>query len=395
MRTRETVLEKYLGTHLIKGSPPDILNGVQLRWTTSLINGTEGHWGYPHFPPLKDIGGDFLVSSFKRVRPFIPVGKIVRPGVPLEETYEGCVMPDLDYLGPVGGNLTDPSAWGATAYNRMRPDKPSFSGLNSIYELKDIPEMLRMRFIPHGLKDLGNFHLALQFGWLQLLRDCRNLVSTQMSAQDRLKQLIRDNGRPIRRKIMLEDVILPGRRENELGYPVAGTQPILTTGFYQGQSTTVFNLYDYRRTWASAQFRYWLPDGPRDINWTRNMLARIFGLRVTPAVVYNAIPWTWLADWFTNAGDVVANLSGGVADRLAADRYYLMQERGAYASLQSSNTFLRYGGLTKFTVSGTASENWAHKVRVKGDPFGLNTSQNTLSGMQLSILGALGLSRLR
>jgi hypothetical protein len=125
------------------------------------------------------------------------------------------------------------------------------------------------------------------------------------------------------------------------------------------------------------------------------MLARIFGLRPSPIVVYNAIPWTWLADWFVNAGDVVSNLSMGVADRLAADRFYIMQERGAWSKLESTCSFMRADTNDVNTVSGTASEVWAHKVRVKGDPFGLNTQPNQLTGMQLAILGALGLSRLR
>ena len=393
MRARFTRIPIYFGTHSIKGSPPSDKYLNQVLWNTELVEGDRGNWGYPDFPPDRDIGGPFFVRGHKRVMPKVSVGKIIRPGAPNEETYTGCVGPSLEILSMVSGKLADPSSWGATAYNRMRPDKPNFEGLNAIYELKDLPGMLEQRL--RRISDIGNYYLALQFGWKPLYRDVVNLVKTQMSAQDRLKQLIRDNGRPVRRKIMLEDVRLPGGYTDSIGYPVSAMQPILPTQFYAGQHVTKLNLYDYRKTWASAQFRYWLPEGPRDILWTARMMARIFGFNPTPKVVYNAIPWSWLVDWFTNAGDVIANMSGGIADRLAADRFYLMQERGAYGTLEGMGVYYRYPDFAPVRVSGTASEQWYHKVRLKGDPFGLNTSQNNLSGMQLSILGALGLSRLR
>jgi hypothetical protein len=394
MRSKLINLYGQAGVKKTQGSPDSHVSLRQLYWKTELWEGDTGHWGYPDFPPDRDCGGNFGLQGLKKVNPWIKIPKIIRPGAPYKETYEGYVTPDLDILGFVGGGwLADPSSWGASAYNRMRPDKPSFQGLNALYELKDVPGMLKQRFTP-DLRGAGNYWLALKFGWEPLLRDCRNLVTTQMGAQDRLKQLIRDNGRPVRRKIMLEDVILSQGYKDVYTYPVAGMYPILPTQFYVGQSVTKLNLYDYRRTWASAQFRYWLPEGPRDIVWTARMLGRIFGLNPTPSVVYNAMPWSWLVDWFTSAGDVVANMSAGVADRLAADYYYLMQERGAYSERESQCTFMREADMQPITVSGKASENWYHKRRVRGDPFGLNTSPNNLSGMQLSILGALGLSRL-
>jgi len=396
MRSRSTILNHAGGVKRMASNPDTVIPEINnLSIYTELVDGDYGHLGYPDFPKDKDIGGPFFLRGRKEVWQPVYVGRINRPGAPLKETYEGWMTPPTigGALGFVGGKLADPTSWGATAYRRMRPDLPSFNGLNALYELKDVPEMLRQRFKPI-LQDVGNAFLSWKFGWDALRSDCQNLVKTQMSAQKRLAQLIRDNGRPVRRRIMLEDTVLAHPYDNVKTYPVAGMVPVLESQFYGG-AEAIHNLFDYRRTWASAQFRYWLPEGPRDIVWTRRMLANIFGLNLTPDMVYKAIPWSWLVDWFTNAGDVISNMSGGMAGRLAADRYYLMQERGAQYTLQSTQTFFRDDGHdTKFTVTGTNFANWYHKVRMRGDPFGLNTSPNQLSGMQLAILGALGLSRL-
>lgn len=252
--------------------------------------------------------------------------------------------------------------------------------------------MLKQRMTSGAnLKNMSNYWLALQFGWKPLLSDIRKLVQTQMNAQKRLNQLLRDNGRPVRRRIMLQDD--SDFNSESSGNNTNGMFPTFPTGYV---STAKWKQIQRagNRWWASAQFRYWLPDGPRDIAWSRMMKARIFGINPSPSVVYNAVPWSWLADYFTNLGDVISNLDAGVADRLAADRFYVMRERWKTTTCTMWATFRRRDG-TPVPISGTASSYGAHKSRGKGDPFGFNTNQNQLTGMQLSILGALGMSRLR
>lgn len=123
-------------------------------------------------------------------------------------------------------------------------------------------------------------------------------------------------------------------------------------------------------------------------------MAYLFGLTPTPQVIWNAIPWSWLADWFSNAGDVLSNLDTGVADRCAADYFYVMREKGIIITYNCdfylANT-TRYEG-NHFSLDSVAQA--TTKSRLRGDPFGFHLSEINLNPMQLSILGALGLSRL-
>jgi hypothetical protein len=274
----------------------------------------------------------------------------------------------------------------------MKPDKPNMNLLNSIYELKDVPGMLHQRFLNHGLAGIGDYYLALKFGWEALLKDCRDFVQTQRNAQKALKQLLHDEGKPVRRKINLA---------HDMSSPIVtggagiSTFPSFVTYFYGPNGRHTDTEYTGSDIWASARFRYWLPGGPRDVNWTRRMLAAIYGLKPTPAVVYRAIPWTWLVDWFTNIGDVIDNLDTSLVDRLANDYFYVMRHDYTRSTRTCTGTFFRSPTMELVDWSATSTLQWGCKSRVAGDPFGFNTPQNALSGVQLSILGALGLSKLR
>jgi len=110
-------------------------------------------------------------------------------------------------------------------------------------------------------------------------------------------------------------------------------------------------------------------------------------------MIYNAIPWSWLNDWFSNTGDILENLDVGVADRLAADYCYLMQDCQTHREYYAEGKFHDKAG-NIFSVSATSYSVAGTKNRIIGDPFGFSTNPNSLSATQLSILGALGLSRL-
>jgi len=352
--------------------------------------GKEGNMGYPSLLGEKNVGHEFHLSGNTYTRPPIHVGEIWRGG-PNKNRFNGALCPN-PLIFPSGiGSLNKPDAWGAEAYHKMKPTKPSFAGLNALYELKDLPGMLRQRFSP-SLMGASNYWLALQFGWKPLLSDIRNTIRVQLNGQQRLAQLLKDNGRPVRRRISLFDTISTPVITDGTAY--GALQPVLDTFYYQGQPKYRYSSFTRDRVWASARFRYWLPEGPRDIAWKRRMLGRIFGLNPTPSVVYNAVPWSWLIDWFTNFGDCLSNMEAGVADRLAADYYYIMRHKESVGKTDVLGLFKDRNGLT-VKAAGTATFTYFDKYRTRGDPFGFNTSANTLTGMQLSILGALGMSRLR
>ena len=355
--------------------------------------GHTGHYGYPDFPDDKNVGGPFRLYKRSIVHEPSAASELWGGG-PNGYYYVGSLVADGKYLSYQTGN-PDGTAWGATAFRRMKPTKPTFNALNAIYELKDVPSMLQQRLSHNGLKDVGSYYLALEFGWAPLLRDIRDFVNNHRKAEKKLKWLLHHNGKPVRCRVDLASTSTdPIVYQSSPVY--TAFSPILSpTSFYVGVPSYRATEYTQDKVWASARARYWLPGGPRDIAWTKKMMYRLYGMSTpSPAQIWKAMPWTWLVDWYSNLGDVLQNLDAGVADRLAYDYGYVMRQVQTVNEQFSYGTFkLRNGGTQTVTASSISKS--TYMSRLSGDPFGWNTNQASLTSMQLSILGALGLSRLR
>lgn len=305
---------------------------------------------------------------------------------------------------------------GATAWKRMRPDVPDFQLAQSVLELKDFIPGLRegVKTIAakvagvnyqrrsRGKSELsrtGEWYLAINFGWLPVLNDVKKFARAQKSGQGRVSKLIRDEGKPVHRKRDLEPAFAPTSSYNNftLGNPWhSWIRPSFVTGCYgsvkatQSDTTTRVNV-----TWCEASFRYWLPDGPRDVEWHKSLLNRNTDTRLTPAVVYNLVPWTWLGDYFTSLGDFMDNVSAGMADRLIADYAFIMSTT-EYKTVTDVTQCVRTGPEVhdQQVVKATATKSSVQKARYFASPFGFGFKSGDLTPKQGAILGALGLSKL-
>lgn len=365
-------------------------------WDKHMVSGWQGHYGYPNFPPDRNVGGDFILYGNEYTNGIMPVGKIMAngPGAYDGFTYEGSIVGKVTPLGtPFYDGSNAAAGFGAEAFSKMKPTAPNFGAFNAIYELHDVPKMLRQRMVDGNLKNISNYWLALQFGWKPLLRDIRNLVNTQRNAQTRLAQLLRDEGRSVRRRVILDET--ESLIESSSGTAYGSFDPgDFVTYFYSSDPTHDTKVYQRTKIWASARFRYFLPPGPRDIDWTRRMLAGIYGLYPSPKQVWDCVPWSWLVDWFTNIGYVIDNTSSGVADRLAAEYAYVMRKTETVRESLLTWSGWKFPDKAPFTTKTSSTASAFMKFRSPIDPFGGAFSEDSLSPMQWSILGALGLSRL-
>lgn len=363
-----------------------------------LIYGGEGHYGYPRFPEFVDVGGSFCVESRKVFHtPF--KGKIRAQGPYRTDTYDGKLLVSLGlpiFLGDGVHNPRSPESYGAEAYSAMKPTKPEFNGVTALAELRDFVPMLKQRFLDGNWQNFyGNIYLAYQFGWKPLLDDVAKVYLAQQKLEKRIKQLLRDSGKPVRRtwKCLREDpVVTETLFVNEYGHldPLNG----FVGYFYNTAQRGRIMRTDFNEIWASAQFRFWLAAGPGDILWKQRLIGSLYGIYLSPAQVYRAIPWTWLIDWMGNLSTCLDNMDAGVADRLAADRFYMMCHSGTNI-VKDVYTDCWDENLNPLPIHASALSVQDVKSRMRGDPFGINTDQFSLNGKQLAILGALGLSRVR
>jgi hypothetical protein len=317
-------------------------------------------------------------------------------------------------------NVIKPEA--VAAYNKAKPTRPSMNLANALYELKDVPEMLKQanqhiiqrvrrawakKSQNRNMSHTSEWYLALQFGWLPLLGDIRDLCKTQREGQGRLAQLIRDEGKPVKRRRTMPNPFgeVPWNGINHWTWSddrpnSTYMSPTMVTQAYlgPGRTATEFESWVETQTWFEGQFRYLLPPGPRDVLWKARMWGKILGLDVlsSPSMVYKAVPWSWLVDWFTNVGDMIEVNESGIADNLICDYGYVMH-RSAWVHRTSADQYVQTGSTSnpKSTrVNAVLTTRHEHKMRWPATTFGFGVSSQDLNLKQVSILGALGLSRL-
>jgi hypothetical protein len=297
----------------------------------------------------------------------------------------------------------DVESYGATGWNRFRPTRPGAGMGVFLGEFRDVPRTLMDT--ARTFKDLWKSFagakkwdlspktaarrwLSTQFGWLPFIGDLRRFYKTTRILNTRLNRLRYFNGRWEKRGGVVssdsESVVVA---ESD---STPGCFPVGNTGFF----TSPAGSYQVIRTssnkiWFVGRFRYWIPGDPESFRWKGRAVSMLYGLTPSPSLVWELIPWSWLIDWWSNAGDVIANISSTMFDNLTAKYAYIM-------------------GTTKETVVSTGVNNYidnpvslswsseiSRKSRMAASPFGFGLTGLDFTARQWSILTSLGLDRMR
>lgn len=305
-------------------------------------------------------------------------------------------------------NRPDPSGWlttwgdgssyGATAWNKFKPGKPGADLSVFLGELRDVPRMFQLKL--KRFKDLGSQYLNYQFGWKPFLNDLRKFCETTQKLNQRLQYFRNNNGKPVRKG----GVVRTAETANVVEAPTSAVYPASIGYFNQPQPVPTGHKrweYTYTKTWFDAVFQFWIPDIDSP-DWIPRVTRRLYGLNLSPSVVWELIPWSWLIDWFTNVGDVMSNLSNSdAAENLIARYAYLMTHtiyREEFTPCAFPYYFSRQGlmgpGKVVTLNPPTWYIQWERKQRIEANPYGFGLTDADLTLRQLAILAALGITRL-
>ncbi len=394
--------------------------------------GTVSHKG----PPFKE-GGPFFHKKFSITRTVFPINVTVewnQPGAannPWRNEWRGSIStwgthPNGSGYGPIiseslvkagfdssstiaSVDLSDLETYGATAVARFSPLNPGANLAQTLGELANdgIPLLgqaaslfKRLKF----LRGLGDAYLNAAFGWAPLLNDIRDLYAQHKAMDSRIRQIIRDNGKGIRRRGTIDS-----DQSSSLDIPISIAGNTIYMGEYGSGGWEADNVEPgitvrskfSERIWFSGRFRYYIPfDDKPEWLWTKDAVRALYGANVTPEVLWNLLPWSWLVDWFANVGDVVHNLSSnGLAD-LLMDYGYLMRRRSNETTYEFGQPgtikFNPYANETGRDVSIPSRREIIleeTKERVAASPYGFGVHLDSLSARQVAILTALGFTR--
>lgn len=318
--------------------------------------------------------------------------------------YVGGFLPHMSSLRhenmiPSDPDWGDVSTRGFEGWNKYRPTKPRCSAGVAIAELKEVPRMLQKTALDYyraftkqgsSLRDAGGTWLNTHFGWLPFLNDFRSFITTASSLDKRIKQLHRDNGRWVKRGGLVSSDSATVVTE---GGGSAVLDPILFSNLhynYARDDSWRLTETNEQSVWFEARFRYYIP---KMAPWKMKVryMRMLYGLHVTPSMIYELTPWSWLVDWCSNTGDMLEFLSSMLAEDLCAKYAYIMGTTSLRKDLHCEGHY-RY---PVQTVTGDWYAKYERKMRVPASEFGFGLTEANFSSRQWSILGALGLSRLK
>jgi hypothetical protein len=293
-------------------------------------------------------------------------------------------------LGTTTAALADEgvlNAFGTSAVARVLPTNPNSSLSTALGELKKdgLPSLpgSRMREQTDLARRAGNEFLNVEFGWLPLLNDVRAFADSVKRSRQLIDQYRRDSDRKIRRRFVPAPLVNDVQVFNRTG--------IATGGSFLPVTITRTERQEF---WFSGAFRYHVPIGDDFYSRLRRYEQYshlLFDTRLTPELLWNLAPWSWAIDWFSNAGDVIHNISLLGSDGLVmqygyAMRYSLIDETARGFVSFTSNGKKVAGNLSRTFATETKQRRPAH-------PYGFGIDDLSLSAIQLAILSALGLTR--
>lgn len=343
-------------------------------------------------------------------------------------------IPESEYnsIGSTFSSLyPDLTDLGSGAYARLRP-KLSNAGLGqAIAEMRDLPKMLSTtsrgfssiwngirntfdttrgaaaasrfrlkgdvrRYGRQAPKAASDQFLNQQFGWVPFLGDLMSVYDTYQNARKLKAQISRDNGSWIKRRRVdhkLESQQVVYHRTDHPGCQPYGYP--FTTMYDATSFDYSVTLLETTEVWYEGQFKYYRPEFDWDSDKSKGLIAAlrremaIYGADLDPVLVWKVTPWSWLADWFTNAGDAIQRAQDWATDQLVSKYFYLMHRRRRFFVLNA-----RFK-----TIDGKQhSYFWFRSADIKrrmvaDSPFEFSLDGGDLSPRQLAILGALGISR--
>jgi hypothetical protein len=242
--------------------------------------------------------------------------------------------------------------------------------------------MLHKRAYTH--RNVGSHYLNANFGWLPFVSDIQRMVKLAGEIETRLQTIQKMNGKWHTRGGTL---VATSDREN---HTEVAENCFYPAGIWLNTATARYEHYsEYKqKVWFKGRFCYYIPKKEFSRpEWRLNTIRKMYGITLTPDVVWNLTPWSWLIDYFSNVGDILENITGGYIDGVVSKYAYVMGTT-QHRNVQNSSITLADGTKVKVqTVKGNVI-----KRRVSGDPFSFQMTGD-LSPRQLGILVALGISR--
>jgi hypothetical protein len=253
-------------------------------------------------------------------------------------------------------------------------------------------------------KRLGSDYLRVEFGWKPFIADIQNAAKSLAKATAQLSQ----QGKRVHRRYSLPPIQESGMNTftgnstwfvgNYAGFSGLPSGQFATSSF-ELSCEAVWNKSRFSSRWFEGEFSSFMPLGfdPNDYLQRLNALVSV---KITPSVLWELTPWSWLVDWYLKIQDTIRANELNANDLLVMHYGYAM-EHTYYNTGVSFKTLsdtkpngISYSGNRPKT--GYLASVTEYQRRLRANPYGFRTGgTGGLSVHQGAILGALGLTKLK
>jgi hypothetical protein len=324
--------------------------------------------------------------------------------------FRGAITPDSAGIT----RFTEPSVintnfWGPKAIRDTIPTKPIANLSTTTAEIlrEGIPQaigsILSLASRADFFRSLGKEYLNAEFGWAPLVRELNNIAKIVINYDAILHQYRRDSGLIVRRRYAYPPDVtyntiatVSNAACNDVTW--ANAPDVNSKGanvfnsWAERLGTLVVTDRVYERYSFAGAYSYYLNIGSSAVDQSERFVQeanKLLGLRITPEVLWNLAPWSWLVDWVANIGTNLSNASALQSDGLVIRWGYLMRHFVSHRRFTLTGPVLSNGDRGPFSLTYIVQR----KERVKATPFGFGLNPNDFSAGQWAILAALGMSK--
>lgn len=325
------------------------------------------------------------------------------------------VEPNLSSDFPTDSYLV---ARGGELMRASRPTQPHANLGQWLGELRDFGSLFRSGLSTRNpAKIAGGGYLNLQFGWRPFIDDLRRAAEAVLEADDILRKFYEDSAKLNKRN---REVILTQETSNSARVAISANPSNYGNSW---NSTTISSVVGgiscrFLGGWGSsaprgsfqltvtnvvslrtfAMFEYFAHD-PKNFAERQASYAQkariLLGLTLTPDLIWELTPWSWLADWWFDIGGFLSYQVSVQEDSLVARQSGAIVEKKAVGI---ANCFVSFN--SPYTApSGLYAPNfctptfeWNKQRRLPMGPYGFGPTWS-LTPSQWAIVGALGLTK--
>ena len=305
----------------------------------------------------------------------------------------------LDLLPGSETSENDVRSFGTRAMNVSRPGYQAFNILTSAGELKKdglptFPMMEEWKRKARFFKNLSDAHLSYQFGWKPFVNDVVTMCHRVRKSNDIIAHARSRSGNGVHVGLSFPPDESVTSTYGD-GYPAVNWVTLAVTGGNNLKASIIKRTYN--RSWFEGDWQGFIPSpegavgsqsNPSRFNSYAN---EVLGAKLTPTVLWNLAPWSWLVDWSTGFDQYLDVISNIMVDGMVLRNGFVMSHYRKTSEITltgaTANVAARKIG------PGSMFQIYETKRRFPSVPyFGFNTPAS-YSLKQLSILAALGISR--